>query len=37
MKNQQRSDLIDKRQAPKSSRPRAFAQFAQWLIRPCWR
>jgi len=34
MKNQQRSVLISRREAPKSARPRAFARFAQWLIRP---
>ena len=35
MKNQQNSVLIFKREDPKSARPRAFARFAQWLIRPC--
>jgi len=34
MKNQWRSFLIFKREAPKNARPRAFARFAQWLIRP---
>jgi len=32
MKNQERSVLISKREAPKSARPRGFARFAQWLI-----
>jgi len=30
----QRSVLIFKRESPSSARPRAFARFAQWLIRP---
>jgi len=34
MKNQERSVLIFKRDTPISARPRAFARFAQWLIRP---
>jgi len=34
MKNQQKSVLIFKREAPKSAKPRAFGRFAQWLIRP---
>jgi len=33
IKNQLRSLLIFKREAPKSARPRTFARFAQWLIR----
>ena len=35
MKNQKRSLLIFKREAPKTVRRRAFVRFAQWLIRPC--
>jgi len=35
MNKQLRIILIFKRKAPKSAKPRAFARFAEWLIRSC--